>query len=117
MPTRATPNQSPAARRHATVAAGFVTGMLSGMRLRGIDPAPILAAAGLTPESFGGKEARIPVEQYAALYNEVVRTLDDEGFGLFSAPLRLVVVEPPAEVIALVLQQRDLLAQSIDCGL
>jgi len=78
----------PPERRRATVAAGFVSGMLSGMRARGLDPGPALAAAGLGPESLRGPGARVPIDRYAALYNAVVRALDDEGFALFRAPLR-----------------------------
>lgn len=71
----------------ATVAAGFVTGMVSGLRERGLDPLPLLAAAGLSAESLADGH-RTPVGAYAALYNIVVRHLQDEAFGLFAAPLR-----------------------------
>lgn len=60
---------------------GFVTGMLSGMRRAGRDPAPILAASGI---DLADTASRIPVDRYAALYNRVVAELQDEGFGLFS---------------------------------
>jgi AraC-like DNA-binding protein len=76
-------------RSRATVAAGFVRGMLSGIAT--LPGAPgreaLLAAAGIAPEVLAG-ELRVPLERYAALYNTVVAALDDEGFGLFSAPLR-----------------------------
>lgn len=70
------------------MAAGFVSGMLSGLREQGRDAAPILAAAGLGPETLARRGARVPIDRYAALYNAVVRALEDEGFGLFRAPLR-----------------------------
>jgi AraC-like DNA-binding protein len=63
---------------------GFVTGMLSGMRRRGIDPSPLLAAAGI---DLADAASRIPVDRYATLYNRVVAKLDDEGFALFSRPM------------------------------
>jgi AraC-like DNA-binding protein len=72
----------------ATVAIGFVTGMLAGMARNGSDPAPLLEAAGIAPARLADPEARIPLAAYAALYNRVVQALDDEAFGLFSAPLR-----------------------------
>ena len=72
----------------ATVAAGFVTGLLSGVRARGIDPAPFLSAAGIPSATLEADTARVPIEGYVALYNTVARELDDEGFALFSAPLR-----------------------------
>lgn len=71
----------------ATVAAGFVIGLLSGLRARGEDPRALLQAAGLSPVALS-EGSRTPVEAYAALYNHVVRHLGDEGFALFAAPLR-----------------------------
>jgi AraC-like DNA-binding protein len=78
----------PDARHRATVAAGFVTGMVSGMRARGLDPLPLLKAAGVPASVLADRGARIPIASYVALYNAAVRELDDEGFGLFSQPLR-----------------------------
>ncbi len=75
------PNQP---RSRATVAMGFVHGMLAGIVRRGMDPTPLLAAAGI---NHAEPATRIPVERYAALYNLINRQLDDEGFGLFSRPL------------------------------
>jgi AraC-like DNA-binding protein len=72
----------PRAHRRATVASGFVTGMLAGMRLKGMDPALLLGASG------AATTGRVPLAAYTRLYNLVVQQLDDEGFGLFSAPLR-----------------------------
>lgn len=69
-------------RNRATVAMGFVTGMLAGLQRRGLDAAPLLAAAGV---SLADSASRIPVDRYAALYNLIVRELDDEGFALFAA--------------------------------
>ena len=75
------------AENRATVASGFVTGMLSGLRGRGLDPRLALAAAGLGDEHLDGRR-RTPIGAYAALYNAVVRQLGDEGFGLFAGPIR-----------------------------
>jgi AraC-like DNA-binding protein len=72
----------------ATVAAGFVSGLVSGMAARGLDPAPLLRAAGVPPSTLFDRAARVPIAAYAALYNAVVREMGDEGFGLFAAPLR-----------------------------
>lgn len=69
--------------KNATVAMGFVTGMLAGMVHAGRDPAPLLAAAGIDPAL-----PRVPLAAYADLYNRVAAELDDEAFGLFSAPMR-----------------------------
>lgn len=68
-------------------------GMLAGVRLKGIDPAPFLAAAGVPATILSNEQARIPIGDYAALYNIVVRELDDEAFALFSSPLRLGTFE------------------------
>src|SRR5688572_18791216 len=81
----AAPVHSTEAENRATVAAGFVAGLLSGVRGRARHE--LLAAAGLGPGHLEGS-ARTPIASYAALYNAVVRELGDEGFGLFPAPLR-----------------------------
>ena len=82
--SRAAPNASP--KTQATVAMGFVTGMLAGLARRQIDPGPLLAATGI---DIADSASRIPVEHYAALYNRLNHELDDEGFGLFSQPMRV----------------------------
>ncbi|MEW6163952.1 MAG: AraC family transcriptional regulator [Pseudomonadota bacterium] len=69
--------------KNATVAIGFVTGMLAGMARAGRDPAPLLAAAGIDPAL-----PRVPLAAYADLYNRVAAALDDEAFGLFQTPMR-----------------------------
>lgn len=63
---------------------GFVTGMLSGMLRRNIDPAPLLAALDI---DLADAASRVPLDRYARLYNLVIRELHDEGFGLFPAPM------------------------------
>lgn len=73
-------------RTQATVAMGFVTGMLAGLARRQIDPTPLLAATNI---DIADTASRIPVDRYAALYNRLNHQLDDEGFGLFAQPMRL----------------------------
>ena len=73
-------------RTQATVAMGFVTGMLAGLARRRIDPLPLLRATGI---DIADTASRIPIDRYAALYNRLNRELDDEGFGLFAQPMRL----------------------------
>ena len=72
----------------ATVAIGFVRGMLSALAHRGIDPAPLLEAAGITAAVIEDPAARVPVDRYAALYTLLNHRLDDEAFGLFATPMR-----------------------------
>ena len=83
---RVAPTPTSPDRTQATVAMGFVTGMLAGLQRRHIDPAPLLAATGI---DIADTASRIPVERYAALYNLLNRELDDEGFGLFAQPMRV----------------------------
>lgn len=71
-------------RRQATVATGFVTGMLAGLRRRGLDAAPLLVQAGIT---LAETASRVPVERYAVLYNLCIDALDDEAFGLLPQPM------------------------------
>lgn len=72
----------------ATVAIGFVRGMLSGLCHQGIDPVPLLEAAGIAAAVIEDPAARVPVDRYAALYTLLNRQLDDEAFGLFATPMR-----------------------------
>ncbi len=64
----------------------FVSGMLAGLRRRQIDPSELLLTAGI---DIADTASRIPVAQYAALYNLLNRRMDDEAFGLFSQPMRV----------------------------
>ncbi|WP_300319174.1 AraC family transcriptional regulator [Accumulibacter sp.] len=73
----------------ATVAMAFVHGMLVGLRHAGRDTAPLLERANIAPQLLEDPAGRIPVDRYAALYNLINHDLDDEAFGLFSAPMRV----------------------------
>lgn len=64
---------------------GFVSGMLSGMLQRNIDPTPLLAGMDI---NIADAASRVPVDRYATLYNLIIARLEDEGFGLFSIPMR-----------------------------
>ena len=77
-------------RSQASVAMGFVTGMLAGVRRRQIDPAPILDALAI---DIADTASRIPIDRYAALYNRLNRQLDDEGLRG-----RAGVQHPPADL-------------------
>ena len=75
-------------KHRATVAIGFVQGMLAGLKRLNRDPRAVLERAGIAASELDDPGARIPIDRYAALYNLINRELDDEGFGLFSVPLR-----------------------------
>jgi AraC-like DNA-binding protein len=79
-------SRNPTERTQATVAMGFVNGMLAGLARHGIAAGPLLSAAGI---DIADAASRVPVDRYAALYNRINHRLDDEGFGLFSQPLRV----------------------------
>jgi AraC-like DNA-binding protein len=79
---------SGAEANRATVAAGFVAGLLSGLAGRRVAARALLAQAGLPADCLTRPAARVPVAGYAALYNAVVRHLEDEGFGLFAQPVQ-----------------------------
>jgi AraC-like DNA-binding protein len=72
----------------STVAIGFVTGILSGIGRAGLVPGELLEHAGIATSLLQDRHARIPVAKYAALYRLINERLDDEGFALFSRPLR-----------------------------
>lgn len=77
-------------RKHSTVAAGFVVGMLAARLERGdrsgLDE--LLAASDIPPAILTSPSMRIDVDRYAALYNRLAMDGDDEAFGMFAAPLR-----------------------------
>jgi AraC-like DNA-binding protein len=77
-----------AVRSRATVAVGFVQGMLAGLGRTELDALRLLERVGISGTELTDPAARIPVERYAALYNLLNDELDDEGFGLFSVPMR-----------------------------
>ena len=59
------------------------------MTARGIGYGGLLARADIAEADLQDPDARVPLRSYAALYNLAVRELGDEGFALFSAPLRV----------------------------
>lgn len=72
----------------STVAIGFVSGILSGVTRAGLVPEALLEHAAIATDLLRDRKARIPVARYAALYRLINESLDDEGFALFSRPLR-----------------------------
>jgi AraC-like DNA-binding protein len=76
------------ASAHSAVAIGFVSGIVSGLQRFGMSQSELLERAGIAIPLLGDASARIPVARYAALYRLINERLDDEGFGLFSRPLR-----------------------------
>lgn len=77
------------AQSSATVAPAFVRGMLAGARAAGLDVAALLAQVEIDAACLANDELRVPLAHYAALYNHVAATLDDEAFGLFPLPMRV----------------------------
>ncbi len=67
---------------------GFVTGLLSGSLARGFNADELLAGVGLCSELLQRTDIRISPRNYANMYNQLALALDDEAFGMFSAPLR-----------------------------
>lgn len=72
----------------STVAIGFVCGILSGVARAGLTAESLLEHAGIAKRLLHDRRARVPVARYAALYRLINERLDDEGFALFSRPLR-----------------------------
>ena len=78
------PEATTGSRTQATVAMGFVTGMLAGVARQDVETGTLSRIAGI---DIADTASRIPVDRYAALYNRLTRELDDEGFALFSRPM------------------------------
>jgi len=66
------------------ISACFVGDALECLAARGIDPAAVLARAGLSAPVTGSVSA----EQYGALWTAAAQALDDEFFGLGARPMR-----------------------------
>lgn len=66
------------------IAPGFVEDALDSLRVKGIDPAPVLRSIGIDPESFGP----VSNEQYGALWLSIATLSGDEFFGLAAHPMR-----------------------------
>lgn len=73
----------------STVAPAFVRGMLAGAVHRDYDPVGLLATVGIAADCLTDDTARVPIADYAALYNHLNLILDDEAFGLFQNPMRV----------------------------
>ena len=70
------------------MAIGFVIGMLAGVSRAGLTAETLLEHAEIATHLLHDRSARIPVARYATLYRLINEGLDDEGFALFSRPLR-----------------------------
>jgi len=68
-----------------TVSIAFVHGMLSAVHGDGREA---LDAAGIAPSLLDAPSSRVTVEQYVALFAQLMDRLDDEFLGLLSRPLR-----------------------------
>jgi AraC-like DNA-binding protein len=86
--TKALMHSGKAAASPSTVAIGFVSGILSGVSRAGLIAESLLEHAEIATHLLHDRSARIPVARYAALYRLINESLDDEGFALFSRPLR-----------------------------
>ncbi len=82
-------NYASSAGSRSTVAPAFVRGMLAGARHAGFDPRSLLAAVDIDDACLADDSRRVPVANYAALYNHINAVLDDEAFGLFPTPMRV----------------------------
>lgn len=71
-----------------TVSVAFVDGMLSGLVAKGFDCDDLLSEVGIAPERLRDPEARVTLQQYAALLERVMERHDDEGLGLLSRRLK-----------------------------
>lgn len=69
--------------------AHHVRAALVGARRRGVDVAPLLARAGIEPETLADEHGRVTGAQFVALSKALWFALDDELLGLGSAPLRV----------------------------
>ncbi len=77
-----TPGSAPATPESATRLVGAFTAAPAVIRQLGVDPAPIIAAAGLAPEVFDDPSNRIPYEGALRLLNEAAERTRCPHIGL-----------------------------------
>src|ERR1700712_4764571 len=70
-----------------TVPVGYVAAAVSAAVARGLDPAPVLAAAGISRTFLDDPRARFTPDQVAMFTRALWRLSDDEMFGLGRAPV------------------------------
>lgn len=71
-----------------TVAAGFVQGIVAALLYRPREIETLLKQAHIASTALTDANQRVPLAAYTRLYQVVSAHLQDEGFGLFSRPLR-----------------------------
>lgn len=71
----------------AATPSAFVRAILQAYAQRGIDPAPVLHRAQITPAQWHDEAARITAWQMEALSDGAMRELDDEALGWFTRRL------------------------------
>lgn len=87
-PTATPPPEPSAAEREPeaspkdSVSIWFVRAALLGLRARRVDPAPLLAAAGIPESLLASDQSRVAAERFGALWLGIAARLDDELFGL-----------------------------------
>ncbi|MGW4159770.1 AraC family transcriptional regulator ligand-binding domain-containing protein [Streptomyces sp. NPDC004788] len=89
------PPATPSALPALSVSSHHVRAVLLGARRQGVDPAPLLARAGLPAEL----PARVPARRFGRLVGALWRRLDDELIGFGEAPSRFGTFATMAELV------------------
>lgn len=117
----------PARKQRPSVSIGFVNGMISGFPRIGRVADAILQDVEIAKEQLHHPHARIALPRYAALYRRICEALGEEGFALFSRPIKpgsfeflcRAVISAPTLEVALVRAGRllDLLVDDLQVRL
>ncbi|RDU96317.1 AraC family transcriptional regulator [Trinickia dinghuensis] len=75
-------------KEKGTIAVSLVEEAIRCVERCGVDPAPMLEQAGISPQLLASPQARVSSAQYGALWNAVGSGLDDEFFGQDSHAMR-----------------------------
>lgn len=75
-------------KEKGTIAVSLVEEAVRCVERRGVDPAPLLEAAGISPQVLAAPHGRVSSAQYGALWSAIGRGLDDEFFGQDAHPMR-----------------------------
>ncbi|MQA78250.1 MAG: helix-turn-helix domain-containing protein [Streptosporangiales bacterium] len=71
-----------------TIGGRYVSAALAGARRAGVDPVPLLRAAGIPTPLLDDQRARVTPEQFTALVRSLWEVLDDEFMGLGPIPCK-----------------------------
>lgn len=98
----------------ATISHHHVIACASGLRAKGLDPAPLYSRAAIHPRLLTDAQKRVHTDQVARLFKSVMEALDDEFMGFTAKPMRFGIFATMAELVSRCRTLGDLLRRAAD---